>query len=98
MQSSDGPINVTLVSQSLRSSVTVTLQWLREAGAVYGVSVLPEISSTELTTLTHDIDICTINLTVSYNVQYNVSIVSSLCNVTTIRVLHYGELLCMHEC
>ena len=32
-----------------------------------------------------------INLTVSYNIQYNVSIVSSLCGVTTTKVLNYGK-------
>ena len=64
--------NVTMVNQLLRSDdVTVILQWPREAGAVYHVSVSPEISHITVMTVT-------INLTVSYNIQYNVSIVSSL--------------------
>ena len=33
----------------------------------------------------------TISLTISYNTQYNVSIVSSLCGVTTTKVLNYGK-------
>ena len=32
-----------------------------------------------------------ISLTISYDIQYNVSIVSSLCGVTTTKVLNYGK-------
>ena len=89
MQSSDFPLNITLVNQVLRrTDITVTLQWPREAGAVYHVNVLPETPHTELTT-SHGI--CTTNLTVSYNNDYNVSIVSSLCGVITTKVLMYGK-------
>ena len=78
-----------LVNQVLRCGDTaVTLLWPREAGAVYHINVLPEITHIQLTT-SHDI--CTINLTVSYDNEYNVSIVSSLCGVTTTKVLNYGE-------
>ena len=83
----DLSLNVTMVNQLLRNSVIVTLQWPREAGAVYHVSVSPEISHTELTNAMTVM----INLTVSYNIQYNVSIVSSLCGVTTTKVLNYGK-------
>ena len=91
MQSADRSLNVTLVNHLLRNNnVTITLQWPREAGAVYRVNVLPEISHTELTNaMSHDI--FAINLTIFYDIQYNVSIVSSLCGVTTTKVLNYGE-------
>ena len=84
----DRSLNVTMVNQLLRNDdVTVTLQWPREPGAVYHVSVSPETPNTELTNAMT----VTINLTVSYNIQYNVSIVSSLCGVTTTKVLNYGK-------
>ena len=87
----DGSLNVTMVNQFLRSDdVTVTLQWPREPGAVYNVSVSPEVSHTELTTYII-YNIFTISLTISYNIQYNVGIDSSLCGVTTTKVLNYGE-------
>ena len=81
------PLNVTLMNHFLRKSVTVALQWPREAGAVYTVNVLP---FTEITNITSHNSIV-INLTISYDTQYNVSIVSSLCGVTTTRILKYGE-------
>ena len=88
----DCSLNVTMhmVNQLLRSDdITVTLQWPREPGAVYHISVSPETSHTEFTTISdHSI---VINLTISYNIQYNVSIVSSLCGVTTTKVLNYGK-------
>ena len=86
------PLNVTMVNQLVSSDdVTVTLQWLREPGAVYSVSVSPETSLTDLNSTTSNNIIFAISLTVSYNIQYNVSIVSSLCGVTTTKVLNYGK-------
>ena len=73
----------------LTNNVTVTLQWPREPGAVYSVSVSPQTPHTELTTMNYDI--FAINLTVSYNIQYNVSIDSSLCGIITTKVLNYGK-------
>ena len=69
------------------SNVTVTLQWPREPGAVYRVNVSPFTEFTNNATN----DSVVINLTISYNIQYNVSIVSSLCGVTTTKVLKYGR-------
>jgi hypothetical protein len=90
LHSTDRSLNVTMANQLLRSDdVIVTLQWSQEAGAVYQVNILPEKSHAELTSMRHDI--FTINLTISYNIQYNVSIVSSLCGVTTNSVLKYGK-------
>jgi hypothetical protein len=86
----DHSLSVTMVTQLLRSDdITVTLQWSREPGAVYHVNVIPEKSHTKLTSMRHDV--FAINLTISYNIQCNVSIVSSLCGVTTTRVLKYGK-------
>jgi creatinine amidohydrolase/Fe(II)-dependent formamide hydrolase-like protein len=78
-----------MVNHFLRNTVTVTLQWPREAGAVYSVNVLPVI---EVTTATSHNSIV-ISLTISYDIQYqlNVSIASNLCDVTTTRLLKYGK-------
>ena len=79
-----------MVNQLLRSDdVVVTLQWPREAGAVYSVNIVLEVSHTERTTVSHDI--FAINLTISYDIQYNMSIISSLCGVITTKVLNYGK-------
>ena len=91
------------MNQLLRNNdVTVTLQWPQEAGTVYRINVLPEISYTVFTNaMSHNI--ITINLMISYNIQYNVSIVSSLCGDTTTKVLNYGKLIlswfnAIHDC
>ena len=92
-ESTDSALNVTMVNQILRSNnVTVTLQWPRD-GAVYHVNVLPKtsISHTVHECITTSHYVCTTNLTISYDTQYNVSIVSSLCGVTTTKMLHYGK-------
>ena len=78
-----------MVNQLLRSDdVTVTLQWPREPGAVYRVNVSPETPHSQLA---NAMIVIMINLTISYNIQYNMSIVSSLCGVTTTKVLNYGK-------
>ena len=87
LQSANRILNVSMVNHFLRNNVTVTLQWPREAGAVYNVNILP---LTEMNTaMSHDNFV--INLTVSYNIQYNINIVSSLCGITTTKVLNYGK-------
>jgi hypothetical protein len=86
----DRSLNVTMVNQLSRSDdVIVTLQWPREPGAEYHVHVLSEKAHTERTSMSHNI--FTLNLTISYDIQYNVNIVSSLCGVITTRVLKYGK-------
>ena len=86
----DRSLNVTMVNQLLRSDdVTVTLQWPREPGACYHINVSPEVSHTELFSMEYYI--FAMNVTISYNIQYNVNIVSSLCGVTTTKVLKYGK-------
>ena len=87
----DRSLNVTTVNQLLRSDdITVTLQWPREPGAIYNINVSPEVSHIESPSVRHNIFL--INLTISYNSQYNMSIVSSLCGVTTTKVLNYGKM------
>ena len=82
-----------MVNHFLRNSIIVTLQWPREIGpgAVYRVDIMPESPHTEL--INHHNNVV-MNLTISYNIQYNVSIVhvSSLCGVTTCttKILKYG--------
>ena len=71
----------------LLGNVTVTLQWPGEPGAVYSVNIMPETPHNEFISNHHNNVV--INLTIFYNIQYDVSIVSSLCGVTTTRVLKY---------
>lgn len=80
------PLNVSLVNHFLTNGVTVTLQWYREAGATYNVNVLPLMALTNSTS--HNMIL--LHLTIPYDSQYNVSIVSSVCGITTSRVLKYG--------
>ena len=80
-----------MVNQLLgNNNVTVTLQWPREPGAgyMYSVNTTPETRHTEFIT-----NHLVVFLTISYNIQYNVSIVSSLCGVTTVttKYLKYGR-------
>ena len=72
------------------NSVTVTLQWPREPGAAYRINVSPEIPHTQLI-FANEMTIVMINLTVSYDIQHNVSIESSLCSVTATNVLNYSK-------
>ena len=83
-------LNISLVNHFLRNGIRVILQWLQKPGAVYDVNILPD---TEVTKAMNNNSIM-INLTISYNIQYklNLSISSSLCDVTTTRVLKYGRL------
>ena len=86
----DCSLDVTVLNQFLRNDdVTVALQWPRELGAVYSVNISPQTPHTELTNAM----IIMINLTVSYNTRYNMSIVSSLCGVITTKVLNYGKII-----
>ena len=91
LQSADHSLNVSMVNHLLRNNnVTVLLQWPRETGTVYHVYVLPETAHTELTK-TMSRSTIVISLTIPHNIQYNISIVSSLCGDTTTKVLHYGK-------
>ena len=88
----DCSLNVTMMNQLLRSDdVIVTLQWPREPGAVYHINISPEISHTEHTSMEHNVFSVTMNLTIFYDIQYYVSIISSLCGITTTKVLNFGK-------
>ena len=78
-----------MMNHFLRNSVTVTLQWRREAGAVYNVNVSPLTEFTNVTVTGNNSIV--INLTISYNIQYTVSIASNLCDATITRILKYGK-------
>ena len=83
-------LNVTMVNQLWRvNNVTITLQWPREPGAVYHISVMPKTLFT--TSIIINYDTISINTTISYNIQYDVSIVSSLCDITTTKILKYSK-------
>ena len=85
-------LKLNLISTLEGSLLTLTCEnemSLNSTGAVYHINVSPEILHIQLTNAM----IIMINLTVSYNIQYNVSIVSSLCGVTTTRVLNYSKYL-----
>ena len=95
--STERSLSILLVNDLLRNNdVTVTLQWPREPGAVYRAIVLPEIHTAFTNAMSHNIITVHINLTISYDIKYNVSIVSSLCGVTRTKVLNYGKLMYMH--
>ena len=86
---------VNLIQLLKNNNVTVTLQWPQEAGVVYHVNVLPEISlniiSKSHAIMSHN-NINTVNLMIFfYNIQYTLSIISSLCGVTTTKALNHGK-------
>ena len=69
------------------NSITMTLEWSNINGVTYVINVDPQVA-VNYTERNSAI------LTVSYNINYNVSIVASLCgtNATTYSVLNYGKL------
>ena len=85
----DSFVNTSLVNNYLRNGIRITLQWPREPGAIYDVNVLPVTQVINI--MSHNS--LMINLTISYNVQYelNVSISSSFCDATITRVLKYSK-------
>ena len=75
------------------NNVTVILQWPREPGAVYHVNTPSMPGTLPIATefiSDHHSDVV-INLTIPYNIQINLSIISSLCGATTNRILKYGK-------
>ena len=77
------------MNQLLRNNnVTVTLQWPREAGAIYHVNITPETPHTELNDHHNTVEM---NLTISYDILHIINITSSLCGVTTTKSLKFGK-------
>ena len=99
LQNANHSLNISMMNHTVYlHNVTVTLQWPGEFGIIYHVNVFPDTSLTKsYTVISHNTII--INLTISYNIQ--LSIVSSLCGVTTVstRVLKHGKnkINCMHR-
>ena len=59
---------------------------------IYRVNVLQEITHGELRSQSTMITIvANLTIIILYDTQYNVSIISSLCGVTTTKVLNYGK-------
>ena len=79
-------LNISLVNRFLRNGIRIKNQGVQEPGTLYDVNILPV---TQVINATNHNSIM-INLTISYNIQYelNISISSSLCSdITTTRVL-----------
>ena len=74
----------------MREHVSVLLEWSGINGVIFDVSVTPHVVESFAQSTSFQ-------LTVSYNTQYNVSVMASLCgqNNTTVTELHYGE-FCIH--
>ena len=69
-------------------NVTVTLEWAKEAGVSYNISIIPQANVEFL-------DSTLVQVGIAYNVVYNISIVSTLCGRHTaikFNKLCYGEL------
>ena len=91
LQFTNDTLNISLVKELLRNNdVTVTFRWPREDGIIYHINIYPDTSVSRTHTVMSHTTIA-VNLTISYNIQYNVSIVSSLCGVTTTKLLKYGK-------
>ena len=92
-------MNTVTVSERFEtSSVTLYLEWSTKNGVSYTVDVYP-------TTFVNYTGKDSAQLTVSYNIIYNVSVATSLCgkNSTTFNVQKYGKVaiiylvsVCMH--
>ena len=76
--------------------VTTILEWVQESGAFYNISIVPQVMTLRIIRST------SVQLTVSYNIQYNVSIVAfdSLCgqnSAITALELNFGESHLIHK-
>ena len=70
-------------------SVTVTFEWTQERDILYNVTVYP------LPVVDYYVGSTRIQITVLYNIQYQVSVSATICEhiTTAIRRLHYGLLI-----
>ena len=74
--------------QFQQTNISVTIEWAAEEGISYTINVNPNVT----------INVTERNYTelvVSYDTEYNVSVIASLCgtNKTTFTTLHYGEII-----
>ena len=70
------PPEVNVTSNLSSNSVTVNLDWIEEDGVSYNVSVTPPLMIRQVCST------C-VELTVLYNIVYNVSVLSTLCGCNT---------------
>ena len=67
---------------------TVTLEWLQFSGETYNVATVPEAVHTRFTRST------SVQLVMLYNIQYNVSVVATLCghrSTINFATIYYGN-------
>ena len=76
---------MTIKKQFGVDNVTVILEWIHENATSYTLSTIPQVAIRNQTT--------SVQMTLSYNTLYNVSVVATLCgqNTTIVSVLSYGE-------
>ena len=71
-------------------NVTVTVEWVKQIGVTYTISVSPSVPIIITESMSY-------RLTIPYNTEYNLSVVAAApCSqnaTTTFVTLHYGELL-----
>ena len=75
-------------------NVTIFLEWAAENATdmIYNVSIIPQVSITKLSDTS-------VELRVSYNAAYNLSIFATLCgrnSANTVLKIYFGESLCPH--
>ena len=76
------------ISEQFRvKDISVTLEWTRTNGVSYSIRVDPEVAVNYTGRNSAQI-------TVSYNIKYNISVVASLCGITTTNfaIIHHGKL------
>ena len=60
------------------NSVAVTLEWTHKNGVSYSISVYPEVA---VNFTGRNSTLCSAQLTFSYDIKYNISVVASLCEI-----------------
>ena len=76
------------ISEQFRAKdISVTLEWTRTNGVSYSIRVDPEVAVNYTGRNSAQI-------TVSYDIKYNVSVIVALCGITTTNlvIIHYGKL------
>ena len=76
------------ISEQFRpKDISVTLEWTGTNGVSYSVSADPEV-------VVNYTGRSSAQITVSYDIEYNISVVASLCGITTTNfaIIHHGKL------